>query len=87
MKDTYKFYVILLCFVISYFLFLTLTKDEDHLTMLKTTYNLTLGDVELEKLDHSKSLIIVVYTTLIFLVLMNLLIAILSDAYELVKAE
>ena len=87
MKDTKNFYVILVCFVVSYSLFLLLTQDESYLTVFKITYTLTLGELDFEELTTSKFLIFVVYTTLITLVLMNLLIAILSDAYELVQSE
>ena len=62
-------------------------KDESYLTVIKTTYTLTLGELDFEDLNTTKFMIFVVYTTLITLVLMNLLIAILSDAYELVQAE
>ena len=55
--------------------------------MAKTTYTLTLGDLDYEDLNTTKFMIFVVYTILITLVLMNLLIAILSDAYELVQSE
>ena len=61
-----------------------LIKDETNLSVFKTTYTLTLGELDFEELNTSRFLIFVVYTTLITLVLMNLLIAILSDAYELV---
>ena len=64
-----------------------LTKDESYLTVIKTTYTLTLGELDFEDLNTTKFMIFVVYTTLITLVLMNLLIAILSDAYELVQSE
>ena len=87
MRDTYKFYVILICFIVSYFLFLMLNQDGGYLPVLKTTYTLTLGELDFEDLDISRFIIFMVYTTLITLVLMNLLIAILSDAYELVQSE
>ena len=61
-----------------------LTNDESYLTVFKTTYTLTLGELEFEDLNTTNFSIFVVYTTLITLVLMNLLIAILSDAYEIV---
>ena len=64
-----------------------LTKNESYLTILKTTYTLTLGELEFEDLNTTNFAIFVVYTTLITLVLMNLLIAILSDAYEIVQSE
>ena len=86
-RDTYKFYVILVCCIFSYFLFLLLTQDDGYLNVFKTTYTLTLGELDFEELNFTRFLIFVVYTTLITLVLMNLLIAILSDAYELVKSE
>ena len=61
-----------------------LTKDANYLTVFKTTYTMTLGELDFENLTTTKFIIFVYYTTLIILVLMNLLIAILSDAYELV---
>ena len=73
--------------MLSYFLFLMLTQDASYLDVIKTTYTLTLGELDFEDLNTSRFLIFVVYTTLITLVLMNLLIAILSDAYELVQSE
>ena len=48
---------------------------------------MTLGELNFEELNTTNFLIFVVFTTLITLVLMNLLIAILSDAYELVTSE
>ena len=48
---------------------------------------MTLAELNFEDLDTTKFLIFVVFTTLIALILMNLLIAILSDAYELVTSE
>ena len=65
-------------------MFLMFTTDESYLTVFKTTYTLTLGELEFEELNTTRFFIFVVYTTLITLVLMNLLIAILGDAYELV---
>ena len=61
-----------------------LTQDEGYLAVFKVTYTLTLGELDFEDLKTSRFLVFVVYTTLITLILMNLLIAILSDAYELV---
>ena len=55
--------------------------------MIKTSYTLTLGELDFEDLNTVKFLIFVVFTTFITLFLMNLLIAILSDAYELVNSE
>ena len=59
-------------------------QDVEQLTVYKVTYTLTLGELDFEDLSPSRFIIFVAYTTLITLVLMNLLIAILSDAYELV---
>ena len=87
MKDTYKFYVVLACFIFSYSLFLMLTSDESYLHVFKITYTMTLGELDFEELNTIRFLIFVAYTTLITLVLMNLLIAILGDAYELVTSE
>ena len=87
MKDTYKFYVVLICFISSYSLFLMLTSDESYLHVFKITYTMTLGELDFEELNTIRFLIFVAYTTLITLVLMNLLIAILGDAYELVTSE
>ena len=64
-----------------------LTSDENYFDVLKVTYTLTLGELEFEELNKIRFLIFVAYTTLITLVLMNLLIAILGDAYELVTSE
>ena len=55
--------------------------------VLKNSYTLTLGELDFEDLNTTKFLIFVVFTTFIALFLMNLLIAILSDAYELVTSE
>ena len=57
------------------------------MTVYKVTYTLTLGELDFEDLSPSRFIVFVAYTTLITLVLMNLLIAILSDAYELVQSE
>ena len=57
------------------------------MSVFKVTYTLTLGELDFEELSTSRFLIFVVYTTLITLILMNLLITILSDAYELVQSE
>ena len=64
-----------------------LTQDEDSLAIFKVTYTLTLGELDYDQLSSSRFLVFVAYTILITLVLMNLLIAILSDAYELVQSE
>ena len=64
-----------------------MTDDEEQLTVYKVTYTLTLGELDFEDLSPSRFIIFVAYTTFITLVLMNLLIAILSDAYELVQSE
>ena len=87
MKETSRFYAILGCFVISYFFFLLLTSSGNYLEVIKTSYTLTLGELDFEDLNTTKFLIFVVFTTFIALFLMNLLIAILSDAYELVTSE
>ena len=63
------------------------TQDGMYLTVLKTSYTLTLGELDFEDLNTTKFLIFMLFTTLITLILMNLLIAILSDAYELVTSE
>ena len=55
--------------------------------MFKISYTMTLGELEFDDLNTTNFLVFVVFTTLITLVLMNLLIAILSDAYELVTSE
>ena len=68
-------------------MFLMFTTDESYLTVFKTTYTLTLGELDFVELNTTRFFIFVVYTTLITLVLMNLLIAILGDAYELVQSE
>ena len=73
--------------MISYFFFLLLTKDGNYFSVLKTSYTLTLGELDFEELSPTKFFIFVVFTTFITLFLMNLLIAILSDAYELVTSE
>ena len=86
-KDTIPFYVILGYFILSYSIFLMLTQDEEPLTVFKVTYTLTLGELDFEELSTSRFIVFVAYTTLITLILMNLLIAILSDAYELVQSE
>ena len=86
-KRTGPFYVILISFIISYFTFLMLTKDEGFLPVFKTSYTLTLGDLDYETLDSTNFFIFVVFTTMITLILMNIMIAILSDAYELVTSE
>lgn len=89
-SDTSQFYGILVCFMFSYFMFLMYTVDTQdgmYLTVLKTSYTLTLGELDFEDLNTTKFLIFMLFTTLITLILMNLLIAILSDAYELVTSE
>merc|ERR1719330_737509 len=75
------------CFIVSYFFFLLFFEDGSYLSILKISYTLTLGELEFEDLDTMKFLSFVVFTTFITLFLMNLLIAILSDAYELVTSE
>ena len=80
--------MILICFVISYSFFLILIKDDSGLDVFKQSYTLTLGEFEYYKeLGMTRFLVLLVFTTLITLFLMNLLIAILSDAYELVTSE
>ena len=64
-----------------------MTQDEGYLAVFKVTYTLTLGELDYDELSSSRFLVFVAYTILITLVLMNLLIAILSDAYELVQSE
>ena len=86
-KDTIPFYIILVTCVLSYSIFLMLTEGTDPLTVFKLTYTLTLGELDFEELSTSRFIVFVAYTTLITLILMNLLIAILSDAYELVQSE
>ena len=86
-RETSQFYAILGCFIVSYFFFLLLSEDGSYLSILKISYTLTLGELEFEDLDTMKFLSFVVFTTFITLFLMNLLIAILSDAYELVTSE
>ena len=74
----------------SYFVFLMFTQETQdgiYLSVFKTSYTMTLGELDFEELNTTNFLIFVVFTTLITLVLMNLLIAILSDAYELVTSE
>lgn len=86
-KKTSQFYVILVCFVVSYFIFLMLTTEEDYLAVFKTSYTVTLGDMVYDDLSFVRFLIYVVFTTAITLVMMNLLVSILGDAYELVTSE
>ena len=86
-KKTSQFYVILICFVVSYFIFLMLTTEDDYLLVFKTSYTVTLGDMVYEDLTTVRFLIYVVFTTAITLVMMNLLVSILGDAYELVTSE
>ena len=64
-----------------------MTEDEGYLAVFKVTYTLSLGELDFDELSISRFLVFVAYTILITLVLMNLLIAILSDAYELVQSE
>ena len=54
--------------------------------MIKNSYTLTLGEFE-EQDGYVKFFIFFYFTTIITLFMMNLLIAILSDAYELVTSE
>ena len=86
-KDTIPFYIILVTCVLSYSIFLMSTEDAEPLIVFKLTYTLTLGELDFEELSTSRFIVFVAYTTLITLILMNLLIAILSDAYELVQSE
>ena len=60
------------------------TQDASYLDILKTSYTLTLGELDFEEMNTTRFVIFMVFTYLITLVLMNLLIAILGDAYELV---
>ena len=60
------------------------TQDASTLDIVKTSYTLTLGELDFEDLSAIRFIIFVFFTYLITLVLMNLLIAILGDAYELV---
>ena len=48
---------------------------------------MTLGELDYEDLGLINFFVFVVYTSAITLVLMNLVIAIMSDAYELVTSE
>ena len=86
-KETLPFYVVLFCFIVSYFIFLMFTMEDDSLSVFKIAYTLTLGDLDYADMDTLKFLIFMTYTVLITLMLMNLVIAILSDAYELVTSE
>ena len=90
-KDTYKFYWILFCFIISYFLVLMLSQEEGLETPLdvwRAAYTLTLAElVGFDTKGSTNFFIFMIFTLLITLVLMNLIIAILSDAYELVQSE
>ena len=87
MYETIPFYLVLGSFIISYMIFLMLTMDESYLTVIKIAYTLTLGDLDYEEMDTLRFLIFVAYTILITLMLMNLVISILSDAFELVTSE
>ena len=64
-----------------------LTTEDDYLGVFKTSYTVTLGDMVYEDLTTVRFLIYVVFTTAITLVMMNLLVSILGDAYELVTSE
>ena len=57
------------------------------MAVFKKSYTLTLGEFDYEELGATRFSVLLVFTTLITLFLMNLLIAILSDAYELVTSE
>ena len=55
---------------------------------MRTAYTLTLGDLDdYMELNFTSFTIFAAYTILITLVLMNLVIAILSDKYEAVTSE
>ena len=82
-----QFYAILSCFVVSYLFFLIMTEEGSIMKVLKKSTALTFGEYDYEDLDTTKFLIIFLFATIIFLVLMNLLISILGDAYELVTSE
>ena len=87
MYETIPFYLVLGSFIISYMIFLMLTMDVSYLSVVKIAYTLTLGDLDYEEMDTLRFLIFVAYTILITLMLMNLVISILSDAFELVTSE
>ena len=87
MYETIPFYLVLGSFIISYMIFLMLTMDVSYLSVVKIAYTLTLGDLDYEEMDTLRFLIFVAYTILITLMLMNLVISILSDRYELVMSE
>ena len=64
-----------------------MTEEGGMMKVIKKSTALTFGEYEYENLDTTKFLIIFLFATIIFLVLMNLLISILGDAYELVTSE
>ena len=86
-EQTLPFYVVLFLFIASYFIFLLFTQDDGYLPVFKVAYTLTLGELNFEDLNMTNFVIFIAYTLLITLMLMNLVIAILSDAYELVTSE
>ena len=64
-----------------------MTEEGGIIKVFKKSTALTFGEYDYEALDTTKFLIIFLFATVIFLVLMNLLISILGDAYELVTSE
>ena len=86
-SETLPFYLVLGSFIVSYLIFLMLTMEKNFLEVFAIAYTLTLGELEFEDSNTLRFFIFVAYTILITLMLMNLIIAILSDAYELVTSE
>ena len=87
MQKALLFYQILGLFIGSYSILLLFQKRSSS-TVIRTAYTVTLGELDdYMELNLTSFAIFASYTILITLVLMNLVIAILSDKYESVTAE
>ena len=82
-KEASAFLLVLALFVITYTHMLTLIKRDNDIQLFRIAYVLTLGELdEFNDLSMTAFWIFLVFTILITVVLMNLVIAILSDGYE-----
>ena len=74
-------------FVVSYTIFLSLTDDNNGLSVVKISYTLVLGELDFEDLSLVRFIGFVAYTGLITIVLMNLLIGVLTMSLDIVVSE
>ena len=83
-SESAPFFVILVIFIAQYsHLLMLIMRKDNYNSYVKLSYTLALGELdEFHMLSPTAFLIFTAYTILITVVLMNLVIAILSDKYE-----